>query len=471
MPCTTGIHYTPGQTCWTCQGTMQSTTIILLVLLLHTTNIQVTGADGVLCFSEVDEGTGECADYLGDGVSEEECCLNIKYAFKADEHSPCVGCRPAEWSQWSEWSACTVSCQEGIQERQRICIGQGDCQGEKVEVQSCSLQDCCPEKGGWSSWSSWSSCSVTCQVGQRQRTRECNNPPPSCNGECIGHPIEVEKCDTQQICPTHGSWGNWGPWNPCSSSCTKEGSGIFPVQSRFRECNNPPPSTIPPGKPCEESRQDTRECRDVPFCEVDGQWGSWQADSDCSVTCGVGRTRQKRLCNNPAPRNGGKDCAGPSIKQIICNTKKPCPIDGKWTEWNEWSPCARLQKDIIRCKQRVGNQFRHRTCEGQAHEGKWCEGKHRESRGCYDINGCGVSGSWTEWSSWGLCSAPCGQSTKSRYRECSPKYPDYPDIVEGAVRAVEVFFWGTPKPKCDPINGEALKIEETKECKNLPECS
>ncbi|XP_075690998.1 properdin [Rhinoderma darwinii] len=454
------------------RGSEPIMTFLLLLLLLCTPNIQAAaGADDVLCFAEVNEQTGECEDYHGGGVSDLDCCLNIRYGFKLDELSPCEACRPAEWSQWSSWSGCTVSCQEGIQTRRRICIGQGDCEGDNVEVQSCSLQDCCPQVGGWSEWTPWSQCSVTCKVGQIQRTRECNNPPPSCNGNCIGLKSETKECDTQQVCPTHGSWGNWESWNPCSSSCTREGSGNFPVQSRFRECNNPPPSTNPRGRPCEGSRQDTRDCKDLPFCEVAGEWGAWQAESPCSVTCGVGRIRQKRFCDNPAPRHGGRDCEGPSIRQLTCNTKQPCPINGQWSKWNDWSECSRLQKDDIRCKQRVGNQYRHRECQGQSHGGDWCDGKHRESRACYYTERCSYEGSWTEWSEWGLCSASCGRSMKTRSRECSPKYPDYPDTVPGATKIVEVFFSGNPKPKCDPINGERLKVVETTECKNVPGCT
>ncbi|XP_040298169.1 properdin-like [Bufo bufo] len=442
-----------------------------LLLLLYISVIPTAAdVDNVYCFAEVNEQTGECEDYLGEGMSHVDCCLNIKYAFKLDQRSPCQACRLPEWSQWSAWSGCTVSCLEGVQERRRICIGQGDCKGDEVEVQSCSLQDCCPQAGGWSDWSPWSDCSVTCQVGQRQRTRQCNNPPPLCGGGCVGKSIETVVCDTQQVCPTHGSWSNWGPWRQCSASCTVEGSQNFPIQSRYRDCDNPAPSTIPPGRPCEGSNQDTRDCRDLPFCEVNGVWGAWQDDSECSVTCGVGRIRQKRFCNNPAPKHGGRDCAGPPVKQSFCNTKKPCPIDGTWSAWGEWIECARLQQDDIKCKKKVGNQERLRECQAQSHGGRWCDGPYRESRACYNTEGCNYDGSWSEWSPWGLCSAACGAAEKERSKVCEPQYPDYPDIVPGATRSVEVFFSGTPRPKCSPINKERFKVVEKTECKNLPPC-
>ncbi|KAM5145488.1 properdin [Mantella aurantiaca] len=451
---------------------MAPQTLLLLVTVGTLVIFQAT-ADDVLCYAEVNEVTGECEDYLGEGVPDLDCCLNIKYAFKRDPSSSCQGCRPAEWSQWSDWSPCTVSCTEGVQQRKRVCIGQGDCEGNDLEVRVCSLQDCCPQSGGWSQWSLWSACSVTCEKGQRKRTRQCNSPAPACGGICRGNDEEVEKCDTFQVCPTHGQWGEWGDWRQCSSNCMVEGSGIFPTQPRYRHCNNPPPSTFPPGNPCPGSDQDFRDCTALPFCPVDGQWGPWQKDSECSVTCGVGRVEQKRSCDSPAPKYGGNFCVGSSTRHRICNTKVACPIDGAWSNWEEWSECKRLNNELVRCKSRAALQHRKRQCDGTQHGGKWCEGESRESRSCYNAQGClyPTKGTWTEWSEWGLCSSPCGQSVRKRFRECLPNYPDYPMVVDGATKTVDVFFWGTPRFSCVELNKETLRLEETEPCKNTLPCS
>ncbi|XP_056388945.1 complement component C8 alpha chain [Hyla sarda] len=46
-------------------------------------------------------------------------------------------------------------------------------------------------KGGWSCWTLWSSC----QSGERQRTRSCNNPPPKNGGSwCLGKSVQTESC-------------------------------------------------------------------------------------------------------------------------------------------------------------------------------------------------------------------------------------------------------------------------------------
>ena len=48
------------------------------------------------------------------------------------------------------------------------------------------------------------------------------------------------------------------------------------------------------------------------FCSdpVNGQYGTWGA---CSMSCGKGI--QNRSCDNPAPANGGADCAGKSQQE------------------------------------------------------------------------------------------------------------------------------------------------------------
>ena len=54
------------------------------------------------------------------------------------------------------------------------------------------------KSGGWSSWGSWSSCSVTSTFGRRSCAkkgyRQCNNPRPSCGGNCYGSSSKTSVC-------------------------------------------------------------------------------------------------------------------------------------------------------------------------------------------------------------------------------------------------------------------------------------
>ena len=58
---------------------------------------------------------------------------------------------------------------------------------------------------------------------------------------------------------------------------------------------------------------------------VDGGWSEWRL-GPCSKTCGGGIQNYTRVCDNPKPSNGGKQCKGPSFytRKQICNSEC-CP--------------------------------------------------------------------------------------------------------------------------------------------------
>jgi hypothetical protein len=57
----------------------------------------------------------------------------------------------------------------------------------------------------------------------------------------------------------------------------------------------------------------------------DGNWGSWSTLSSCSLSCGGGTQSRTRLCNHPAPSNGGSVCLGQGSETTACN-EQHCPI-------------------------------------------------------------------------------------------------------------------------------------------------
>lgn len=59
---------------------------------------------------------------------------------------------------------------------------------------------------------------------------------------------------------------------------------------------------------------------------IDGEWSQWSLWGDCSVSCGQGKKSRFRLCNNPAPQDGGRFCVGEPF---------------------EWQPCSRSCPDSI----------------------------------------------------------------------------------------------------------------------------
>ncbi|XP_040851928.1 properdin-like [Ochotona curzoniae] len=452
--------------------------VSLLPLLLLLFTLPASGSDPVVCFMQYEESSGKCKDLLGEGISEEECCLNPAYAFRKAGSELCQACRSPKWSQWSAWAPCSVSCSEGSQLRHRRCMGRdGECPEKAApgslqwELQACEDQPCCPEMGGWSDWSAWQPCSVTCSKGTRTRKRACDRPAPKCGGHCPGEAHDSEVCDTQQVCPTHGAWAAWSPWSTCSGTCL--GGPQSAKETRSRKCSAPEPSKQPPGKPCPGSAYEQRSCTGLPPCPVPGGWGPWGPVSPCPVTCGLGKTLEQRKCDHPVPQHGGPTCPGDATRTHVCKTATHCPVNGEWEDWGKWNECVRHGMSSIKCQEIPGQQTRSRTCKGRKFEGQRCPGDIQDSRQCYNIQNCPLKGFWSEWSTWGLCKPPCGSNpTRTRQRLCTallPKYPPTVTLVEGQGEK-NVTFWGRPLARCEELQGQKLVVEEKRLCLHVPAC-
>uniref|UniRef100_A0A665U0B3 Thrombospondin-1-like n=1 Tax=Echeneis naucrates TaxID=173247 RepID=A0A665U0B3_ECHNA len=182
--------------------------------------------------------------------------------------------------------------------------------------------ECCPRSSdyaedGWSPWSEWTHCSVSCGRGIQQRGRSCDR----INNNCEGTSVQTRDCYLQECdkrFKQDGGWSHWSPWSSCSVTC---GSGVI---THIRLCNSPTPQFG--GKDCEGEGRQTQKCQMSP-CPINGNWGPWSPWDTCSLTCGGGDQTRKRLCNDPAPSYGGKDCVGEPTETQKCN-KKACPIDG-----------------------------------------------------------------------------------------------------------------------------------------------
>uniref|UniRef100_A0A674BDN8 Thrombospondin-1 n=1 Tax=Salmo trutta TaxID=8032 RepID=A0A674BDN8_SALTR len=183
--------------------------------------------------------------------------------------------------------------------------------------------ECCPRCGtpsdyaedGWSPWSEWTHCSVSCGRGIQQRGRSCDR----INSNCEGTSVQTRDCYPQECdkrFKQDGGWSHWSPWSSCSVTC---GEGVI---TRIRLCNSPTPQMG--GRDCQGQGRETEVCQKSPF---DGVWGPWSLWDTCSVTCGGGFQTRQRLCNNPTPKYGGKECQGDGKTSQLCG-KEDCPIDG-----------------------------------------------------------------------------------------------------------------------------------------------
>ncbi|CAC5380612.1 Coadhesin,Thrombospondin-1,Mucin-like protein,Hemicentin-1,Thrombospondin-2 [Mytilus coruscus] len=145
------------------------------------------------------------------------------------------------WSTWAQWTTCSRSCNGGVQTRSHECnnpspkYGGSCCHGNTLETRTCNSISC-PVNGRWSTWQRWTACSSSCGVGFQTRIRQCNNPTPQSGGVyCYGSPSQTKKCNTVSCPVIDGEWSTWTNWTDCSKPCN---GGL---KERSRNCNSPPP--------------------------------------------------------------------------------------------------------------------------------------------------------------------------------------------------------------------------------------
>ncbi|KAK3092788.1 hypothetical protein FSP39_007241 [Pinctada imbricata] len=355
-----------------------------------------------------------------------------------------------QWATWQKWSDCSVMCGKGYATRTRVCRGD-KCLGDASQRKSCQVKPC-PGKvkvhGEWSTWQRWSRCNMKCGKGLVTRVRECNNPKPSNGGrQCNGVTSQQKRCQIKP-CSVDGQWGKWISFSACTASC---GHGII-VQNRA--CDQPAPKYG--GQACKGNNTRTISCNVTPCPTMDktttkptikteltnhhltsafiqasihGQWSKWTNWSKCSAKCGIGFSQRVRLCNHPKPAFGGAWCKGAQKQRKHCQIK-PCPVNGHWSNWHDWSICSK------NCG--MGTKTRVRACDNPspANGGLNCSGSITETSQC-KIKECPgtnlsciisvylVNGQWSNWNSWGDCSKDCGMGTKTRVRLCDNPSPAY----------------------------------------------
>merc|ERR1719265_1232740 len=144
--------------------------------------------------------------------------------------------------------------------------------------------------------------------------------------KCAKVEKSLKKCDYVCNDPVDGGWSDFGEWSECSKSC---GGG---TQSRSKSCTNPAPANG--GKDCEGEAIENRACN-AQECPVDGGWSDFGEWSECSKACGGGSQSRSKSCNNPVPRNGGKNCEGEATETKVCNTDACSTQTGIEATWQQ----------------------------------------------------------------------------------------------------------------------------------------
>ena len=325
------------------------------------------------------------------------------------------------YSPWSAFTRCTLTCGNGTRRRSRTCSnpepqhGGEDCGrfGPNVQSESCNAQPC-PIDGQYTAWSEFSQCSQTCGNGTMQRTRNCTNPVPRFGGKncsSFGAALEVVQCNVHP-CPIHGGYSNWSDFTICSKPC---GNG---TSRRTRTCTNPSPRFG--GENCSRLglAEELRQCNTHP-CPVDGGYSPWTAFSVCSKSCGYGEAIRTRNCTDPPPKFGGRNCSrlGASVEKKACNSF-PCPVHGGYTNWSNFSDCTKsCGKGSTERRRNCSNpapKYGGRNCSEF--------GAEVQIERC-NIHPCPIDGGYSSWSNFTICSKTCGNGTEWRSRNCTNPFP------------------------------------------------
>merc|ERR1711935_388692 len=151
----------------------------------------------------------------------------------------------------------------------------------------------------------------------------------------------------------------------------------------------------------------------IDACPPKCEYSPWSCWSDCSATCGGGKTSRERDCDCPegTPRelcdNAGQ-CEGEPMEEDDCNTDVECPPECEWSpDWEPWLPCSAtcgggLQNRRKKCECKNSDK-----CDG-------CEGSPPlESEECNSAP-CTC---WGDWQPWSECPDQCGKDVRTRVRD------------------------------------------------------
>ncbi|KAM9839429.1 LOW QUALITY PROTEIN: SCO-spondin [Aulostomus maculatus] len=334
--------------------------------------------------------------------------------------APCpVNCG---WSSWTQWSSCSRTCDVGVRRRYRsgtnppAGFGGRPCKGDRVGMDTCSVEPCFGVK---EPWSAWSKCSVTCGGGYRTRTRG----PIRVHGTAQQFSAcNLQPCGDSRVCPPGQQWQecvrgpvlctdlmmnlsrNCTPGCQCpdgmvqqDSECVRESDCRCDVNGQKYK----PGEVVPTGCnncTCEAGR--LVNCSQV-NCDVDGQWSLWTPWGQCSVSCGAGLQSRYRFCSGPQRSSSSLPCVGPHREDQVC-IAAPCDRDGGWGHWTNWTECTKSCGG--------GVQSRRRECDSPSPEGEgdYCEGLGTEVKAC-NTDHCPV--------------APCSKVPGTAFSSCGPSCP------------------------------------------------
>ncbi|XP_059486112.1 thrombospondin type-1 domain-containing protein 7B-like isoform X2 [Neocloeon triangulifer] len=361
-----------------------STSTLNTVLQQSPTFNNELGEDESICGRGIQKRDVWCMEGNEKRVKDSKCQYLMKPADMRICNAPCP--QNCDVSSWTAWSHCPDECIADITAKHRIKLpatqirhrvvlklpraGGTPCpQLEEIKI--------CPQKREMCkshTWliSDWSQCqlpsNVECGQGYRTRAVAC----------LLNNKTRVD-----------------------ASQCMQE-SGPMPVMTQpcFMDCE----------EPC-----------------VLSDWSSW---TTCEQACGGTSVRRRSLLGLSASRPVCRD----TFKFPLIQTQ-PCPCsvyeskpEGEWSicilDQNNFSEESANGRPLGTALCGAGRRFRARACRDKAGnlvEPSHCGDTGLEEEPCFVP--CSADCVMGEWSTWGVCSVPCGPGIQKRQREVKMLQP------------------------------------------------
>uniref|UniRef100_A0A1I7XFA5 GON domain-containing protein n=1 Tax=Heterorhabditis bacteriophora TaxID=37862 RepID=A0A1I7XFA5_HETBA len=348
-------------------------------------------------------------------------------------------CNEHMCTSWAfgHWSHCSVTCGDGIQTRDAVCVDRENRQldsgivlkicfapakcnyRERIVQKPCSRPSCPSWKiGEWTQCS----CSVTCGTGMRHRSVECIYRDQIVDQSFCGDAVLPIKQQTCTLIPCT-SW-SVSQWSSCSTTC---GTG---EQTRRVFCSSGQNREIVKDYMCDmNSRPREKKVCDRDECEarrvfIDSlpndvppiRWatGPW---AECSTSCGQGLQRRQLKCRDNIRDLPPEYCAHlEKVEDVRTCMIKPCAY---W-KTGPWMSCTATCGTHVQQSRSVLCVPRNSTYNVTDTD---CDVSQRPPslKSC-KLNACPkgepplgkwVSGEWTK------CSATCGGGWRRRSISCS----------------------------------------------------